>query len=202
MNINSTGNNTPNCSYEFFTVHTDSLSSKSWKDETIDDQSSFTSLFFRPLKNIVQVSVQTANIPLSGDSNVCYLRVNELTSQFNESTGVQSNPTFDTVSNTFPNTSSVKSVPAKKDKIRGSVAKFNKAGTDRTIYNQNDYSTQTQFITPINKIDRLTIELLDENGDNSVVNSNVFISFRFTCMKENLGPDIRPATKSKKKLNR
>ena len=197
MNINSTGNNTPNCSYEFFTVHTDSLSDDTWTDYSTLNQSSFKPLLFRPLENIVQVSIQTANIPLAGDSNVCYLRVNELGSQFNESTGVQSNPTFDATSNTFNNTSSVKSVPAKKDKIRGSLAKFNKAGTGRTIYNQNDYSTQTQFITPINKIDRLTIELLDETGSNSYVDSNVFVSFRFTCMKENLGP----ATKSKKKVN-
>jgi hypothetical protein len=200
MNINSTGNNTPNCSYEFFTVHTDSLSSDIWTDYSTLNQSSFIPLLFRPLENIVQVSVQTANIPLAGESNVCYLRVNELDSQFNESTGVQSNPTFNTTSNTFNNTSSVQSVPAKKDRIRGSLAKFNKADSGRTIYNQNDYSTQTQFITPINKINRLTIELLNENGSNSYVDSNVFVSFRFTCLKENLCP-VPVATKSKKKVN-
>jgi hypothetical protein len=190
--------NTPNCSYEFFTVHTDSLSSNTWSNYSTLNQSSFMPLLFRPLENIVQVSVQTANIPLAGESNVCYLRVNELDSQFNESTGVQSNPTFDATSNTFNNTSSVQSVPTKKDRIRGSLAKFNKAGSGRTIYNQNDYSTQTQFITPINKIDRLTIELLNENGSNSYVDSNVFVSFRFTCLCP-AAPTF--ATKSKKKVN-
>ena len=186
MNINSTGNNTPNCSYEFYTVHTDSLSGDTLTDFTTLNQSAFTPFLFRPLENVVQVSVQSANIPLAGTSNVCYLRVNELGSQFNETGGQATS-------------NAITSVPVTKDRIRGSLAKFNKAASGRTIYNQNDYSTQTQFITPINKIDRLTIELLDETGSNSYVDSNVFISLRFTCMKENLCPF---ATKSKKKVNR
>jgi|ETNvirenome_6_85_1030632.scaffolds.fasta_scaffold14973_5 hypothetical protein len=185
MNINSTA---PNCSYEFFTVHTDSLSGDTWTDYTTLNQSSFIPFLFRPLENIVQVSVQTANIPLAGESNVCYLRVNELGSQFNETGGQATS-------------NAITSVPVTKDRIRGSLAKFNKASSGRTIYNQNDYSTQTQFITPINKIDRLTIELLNETGSNSYVDSNVFVSFRFTCLKENLCP-TSPATKSKKKVNR
>ena len=175
-------NNTPNCSYEFFTVHTDSLSGDTWTDYSNLGQSSFTPFLFRPLENVVQVSVQTANLPLDGDSNVCYLRINELGSQFNESGGQATS-------------NAITSTPVTKDKIRGSLAKFNKSSTGRTIYNQCDYSTQTQFITPINKIDRLSIELLDENGSNSYVNSNVFVSLRFTCMKENLCP-------TKKKVNR
>lgn len=189
MNINSTGNNTPNCSYEFYTVHTDSLSGNTWTDYDNLGQSSYTTFLFRPIENVVQVSVQTANIPLE-ESNVCYLRVNELGSQFNEGSGQATS-------------NSITSVPVTKDKIRGSIAKFNKASTGRTIYNQVDYSTQTQFITPIRKIDRLTIEVLDENGANAYVNSNVFVSFRFTCLKENLCPVIpAPAIKSKKKVNR
>lgn len=174
--------NPPNCRYEFFTVHTDSLSSNTWTNSGRQD--SFVSHMFRPIENVVQVSVVTANIPVE-DSNVCYLRVGELTSQFNESGG-------EAVTNSI--TSSV----AAKDRIRGSLAKFNVSGSGRTIYQQHDYSTQTQFITPIRKIDRLTTELLDENGSNSYVTSNVFITYRFTCMKENLCP----APKSKKKINR
>ena len=74
----------PNCSYEFYTVHTDSLSSNTWTNSGRQD--SFVTHLFRPIENVVQVSVITANIPTE-NSNVCYLRVDELTSQFNESTG-------------------------------------------------------------------------------------------------------------------
>lgn len=177
---------TPNCSYEFFTVHTDSISSNNWVDA---NQNNFVSHLFRPLENVVQVSIVCSSIPVS-DSNVCYLRVNELTSQFNESSGELTNPTFDVSTNTFSTSATVASVPTIKDKIRGSLAKFNVNLSGRTIYEQQDYSTQTQFITPINRIDRLTTEILDENGELAVIDSNVFISYRFTCIKENLCPRV------------
>lgn len=165
---------TPNCSYEFFTIHTDSMNSNTWVNGS---QNNYVNYLFRPLENVVQVSVVCSSIPVS-DSNVCYLRIEELSSQFNESSGETG------ASNVF----SVTSTPVTKDKIRGSLAKFNVNLSGRTIYEQQDYSTQTQFITPINRIDRLTTEILDENGVPAVVDSNVFISYRFTCMKENLCP--------------
>ena len=46
-----------------------------------------------------------------------------------------------------------------------------------------------------------SIELLDENGSNASVDSNVFISLRFTCLKENLCP-APPAIKNKKRVHR
>jgi len=166
--------NTPNCSYEFMTIHTDSLNSNNWVDGS---QNNYINHLFRPIENVVQVSILCASIPVSA-SNVCYLRVNELTSQFNESSGETG------VSDVI----SVSSSPITKDKIRGSLAKFNVNLSGRTIYDQQLYSTQTQFISPLNKIDRLTTEILDENGTPAVIDSNVFISYRFTCMKENLCP--------------
>ena len=158
--------------YNFYTIHVDSLSPLTWT--TAGSQSSFTSYLFTPLKNIVQVSILSSSFSVpssSSSSNVVYLNVNQLSSTFNDNTG---NP-----SSSLPG---IISQPATKDKIRTSIARFNIPPTGRTIYNQVDFSTQTQFLTPIKKLDRLTCELFGENGVLIPSTSNNFISFRFTCL--------------------
>jgi len=171
---------TPNLKYEFFTIHTDSVSSKSWKGSLPATQHSYTTSLFRPLKNIVQMSILVANFD-AVDSNVAYLYSPQLQSQFNDMAGVvnESGTTF------------TESDPIGKDKIRYSLARFNTApaGT-RSKYLQQDFSTQTQYIHPIQKLDRIQTELYNETGDLLDTNdSNVFVSYRFTCLKENMGPE-------------
>lgn len=166
------------CSYEFYTIHVDSLSSSTGNV--------FTSHLFRPLKDVVQISVLNANFDASSSgSNVAYLHVEQLTSLFNENTG---EPSGDVIA----------SNPLSKDRTRGALARFNLAATGRTIYEQQDYSTQTQFIHPIEKVDRLSTQLLDENGESLITTSNTFVSFRFTCMRENLCPTPKKEKKRTK----
>ena len=167
--------NIPNCSYEFYTIHTDSINSSSWDD---GNQDKFTTHLFRPLKDVVQVSILTSSLDVSG-SNVVYLSVNQLVSPFNENTGVQNSSGGDSL---------IVSSPETKDRTRTALARFNVSSSGRTEYRQQDYSTQTQFVTPIRKLDRITCELLDENGNTMTVNSNTFISYRFTCLRDNIHP--------------
>ncbi len=166
------------CTYEFYTVHVDSLSSST--------SNVFTSTLFRPLKDIVQVSVLNANFDAStSGSNVAYLYVDQFASQFNENTGE-------------PSANIIASNPNTKDKTRGSLARFNLPSTGRTIYDQQNFSTQTQFIHPIEKVDRLNIQLFDENGQSLVTISNTFVSFRITCFRENMCPIPRKEKKRSK----
>ena len=169
--------NTSNCSYEFYTIHTDSICSDSWENGS---QSKFTSHLFRPLKDVVQVSVLNANIDVSG-SNVAYLSVEQLISPFNETTGVVSSS----------GNSIIISNPTTKDRTRTAIARFNVSSSGRTLYNQQDFSTQTQYVSPIRKLDRITCELLDENGNTVSVNSNTFITNRITCLRDNMPPKKR-----------
>jgi len=172
----------PDLKYEYFTIHTDSVSSTSWIDSSDSTtQHSYTNYLFRPLKDIVQVQILTANFDSLG-SNVAYLNSPELLSQFNDAAGV-----YDNTENNF-----VKSDPGEKDRIRNSLAKFNTdSSVGRTKYIQSDYSTETEYITPIRKLDRITSELYDERGNPlDINNSNVFISYIFTCLKNNLGPHM------------
>ena len=103
-------------------------------------------------------------------------------SQFNDIAGV-----YDESDNNF-----VKSEPEEKGKLRNTLAKFNTdSSVGRTKYIQHDYSTETEFMTPIRKLDRITTELYDERGNLlDINNSNVFISYRFTCLRNNLGPNF------------
>lgn len=174
----------PNCGYEFYTIHTDSLSSNTWEN---GNQSRFTTHLFRPLKDIVQVSVLTANFDAT-NSNVAYLNVEQLSSPFNDAAGEP---------NTGGGDSMIVSGIGSKDRTRTALARFNVAATGRTQYNQQDFSTQTQFVTPIRKLDRITCELLDETGNLLAVNSNIFVSYRFTCMRSNMGPVASQERKNK-----
>jgi len=171
----------PNIAYEFYTIHTDSISSTSWADPTdATSQGNYTVQLFRPLKNIVQASLLKISFDATTTSNVAYLTCPELLSHYNDISGVL-NPNNDNETFTI-------SDPSTKDSIRNCLASFNVASSGRTTYEQNDYSTQTQFTTPIGKIDRLTTKLLDENGVPLTTASNVFTSYRFTCLKANMGP--------------
>lgn len=155
--------------YNFYTIHVDSLSSNTWTAAGF--QNSFTNYLFVPIKDVVQVSVLSSSFPVS-DSNVVYLSISQLASNFNDNTG-----TPDIASKT-----GIVSLPTTKDKIRTSIARFNVPASGRTVYSQKDFSTQTQFSTPIRKLDRLTCELFDENGLLATTTSNSFITFRFTCI--------------------
>jgi hypothetical protein len=76
----------PDCSYEFYTIHTDSNT----YSDTLSGATNFTTYLFNPLKDVVQVSVLLATIgecDSAVTSNICYLTVDELSSNFNEITG-------------------------------------------------------------------------------------------------------------------
>ena len=164
----------------FYTIHTDSISSTSWADPTdATTQGHYTVQLFRPLKNVVQASLLKISFDATSTSNVAYLTCPELLSQYNDCSGVI-NPNNDNETFTI-------SDPSTKDSIRNCLTSFNVASSGRTSYEQNDYSTQTQFIQPIGKIDKITTKLLDENGLPLTTASNVFTSYRFTCLKANMG---------------
>ena len=157
------------CSYEFYTIHADSITNS-------QPGNSFVSKIFTPLKDVVQISVLFASFDANVTSgNVCYLTIDELSSKFNEITGAQTGSII-----------TVSAVPPARARFQHPTAIF-EINEGRTVYKQNDYSTQTQFITPIRKIDRLTFNLYDQDGNLlDLNNENTFISLRITCLRGNL----------------
>jgi len=183
----------PDCSYEFYTIHTDSNT----YSDTLTGATDFTTYLFNPLKDVVQVSVLLATIgerqTSTENSNVCYLNVDELSSNFNEITG-----------NNVVSTSAsgglgpfITAYPTARANFQNPLAVFPLNDNGLTIYKQNDYSTQTQFISPIRKLERLTCRLWDGDGNllELAAGGRVHITFRFTCRRDNLCP--QPSKKKK-----
>ena len=152
--------------YEFYTIHTDSISSNSWINGV---QSDYVNYLTFPLKNVVQVSVVSASFSATG-SNVAYLYSKELTSTYNQVGGVAGS-------------TGVGFEPSTKGLLNGSVAKFNVAPSGRTEYKQNDFSSQTSFMTPVTRLDRIETRLLDQVGDPLTTVSNIFVTYKFTCIR-------------------
>jgi hypothetical protein len=155
-------------SYEFHTVHIQSNE---------EDANNFVGRLIYPLKDVVQVSVLMADMntfSMSSKTPDLYLSIEELQSQFNQIAGnVQSD---------------VIGLPYNLASIKNPLAVF-PVSDERTRYLQNDYSTQTQFITPIRKLERLTCKIYDINGDLATLNVHTLISLRFTCLRSNLCPE-------------
>ena len=149
-----------------FKIHTDSLSSNTWINGS---QDAFTTYLYSPLKNITDVSIVGASFQATG-TNVAYLYVEQLSTQYNETTS-----SSDPINTSRPDA-------VHKASIRGSLARFDVVSeTSRTIYHQYDYDTKTIFRTPLNKLDRITVHMLDENGDSLTAVSNIFITYSFNC---------------------
>ena len=152
-----------------FKIHTDSLNSETWTSSGRQD--AFTSYLYSPLKNIVDVSIVAVNFQAT-NTNVAYLFVEQLSTQYNEMTGAAS---------AINVTNGSHGAADYKPSIRGSLARFDVNQSGRTLYHQYDYDTKTVFRTPLNKLDRLTVHLLDESGLPLTVVSNVFITYSFNC---------------------
>ena len=178
-------------SYKYHTIHIDNQHHSS--DKTL--QTSWVSELLVPLHSVVQVSIikinfnQSANVEGVPYVHVC---IDELRSIFNEISGVAADSTSITQ----------EIIPNGKSQVRGCLAIIDNrphnvcasSDDDRTNYFGSDYSTQTQFLKPIDQLDKLTISVRDPYGDlvtrngSDTNNRNLIqISLRFTCLAGEVG---------------
>jgi hypothetical protein len=132
---------------------------------------------YSPLKNITDVSIVTANFQAT-DTNVAYLFVEQLATRYNEGTATANSFNFQYDSSTGAR---IPDANAFKANIQGAIAKFDVNQSGRTLYHQYDFDTKTVFRTPLNKLDRISVHMLDERGQPLKVVSNVFVTFSFNC---------------------
>tara|TARA_R110002072_G_scaffold34480_2_gene103092 strand:- start:3995 stop:4480 length:486 start_codon:yes stop_codon:yes gene_type:complete len=154
---------TEECLYEYYTIHTDSLQTT--------NGNTFVNHLVYPLKNVLKVEIISASFDLIDrtSSNVAYLRVRELDSRFNDVSGVVDGNGISAVST-----------------LRSSLARFHVNSGGRTEFKGNDFCTTTYYLDPIKTITRLSIELLDEAGNSLVTTPNTYITYKFTCVRQNL----------------
>ena len=158
----------PDLNYEYHTITVDTLNQAS--------SNSFTCFLSQPLKNVVQARLLAARIRTKTATEHCYISIDELNSVFN-----------DRATNVYEGQASL-------GMLRNSFASIAHANTvasgAQTISFKDEYPIATQYVNPIRRIDRLTVNIRDQNGVLMVpalaTDRNNFIVLRFVCRKPNL----------------
>ena len=152
----------PDFEYEYHTITVDTIGQAS--------KNTFTVHLQETLENIVKVRLNAAQITTTG-SNVCYISINELNTNYTQRTsniyGYEGQPSLSKVNNSF-----------------GSLISGNGAASE--IIFKDNYPVVQQYSTPIRKIDRLTISLLNQDGITISGTDDNFFIFRFICKQKNL----------------
>ena len=162
----------PDFNYEYHTISFDTL------DQT--SANTFTVYFNTPLKQVVQARLLGLHVHTRGSVEHLYMRVRELESNFNDR--LTKDPP------TTPATSPVQSI------ARGAFASIitvdDVPSSDQLITFRDNYDQITQFIHPIEHLDRLTVKLFNQNGalipnPSGGIEINHFI-IKFVCRSPNL----------------
>ena len=149
----------PDFEHEYHTVIVD----------TVDDSTSkqkFTSHFPTPLENIVQVQLTAAHINGTGGAHkLIHLKIDELRTVFSQ----RGKTDLDTSDDNM---------------INGVFGTLVTDGTSRLVF-KNEYPVIQQYYNPIQKLDRITVNLLNETGA-AATTSETCLIFRFVCKKRNI----------------
>ena len=149
----------PDFEHEYHTVIVD----------TVDDSTSkqkFTSHFPTPLENIVQVQLTAAHINGTGGAHkLIHLKIDELRTVFSQ----RGKTDLDTSDDNM---------------INGVFGTLVTDGTSRLVF-KNEYPVIQQYYNPIQKLDRITVNLLKETGA-AATTSETCLIFRFVCKKRNI----------------
>lgn len=158
----------PDLNYEYHTITVDTLDQAS--------SNSFTCFLSQPLKNVVQARLLAARIRTKTATEHCYISIDELNSVFN-----------DRATNVYEGQASL-------GVLRNSFASIAHANTvasgAQTISFKDEYPIATQYVNPIRRIDRLTVNIRNQSGVPIVpalqTDRNNYFILRFVCSKPNL----------------
>jgi len=136
----------PDFNYEYHTISFDTL------DQT--SSNNFTVYFNTPLKQVVQARLLGLHVHTRGSVEHLYMRIRELESNFN-----------DRLSKNPPNVTAVSPVQSIARGAFGSIiTNQDQSASDQLITFRDNYDQITQFIHPIENLDRLTVKLFNQNG--------------------------------------
>jgi len=162
----------PDFNYEYHTITFDTLDQPS--------ANAFTVYFNTPLRQVVQARLLGLHVHTRGSVEHLYMRIRELESNFN-----------DRLTKDPPNVASASPV---QSRARGAFASIitvdDVPSSDQLITFRDNYDQITQFIHPIEYLDRLTVKLFNQNGalipnPSGGIEINHFI-IKFVCRSPNL----------------
>lgn len=158
----------PDLNYEYHTITIDSTGQAS--------ANSFTCYLENPLKNVVQAKLVASHIHTKASNQHIYISIQELDSNFN-----------DRATRTLNGAGTIGNV---KGAFASLISDVTAVGTGNHINNfKDEYEVCTQYINPIRRVDRFTVNIYDQAGapiaPNTAGTPN-FLIVKFTCMKPNL----------------
>ena len=153
----------PDLNYEYHTITVDTLGQ--------DSANTFTCFLNQPLKNIVQARLVAARINTTTATEHCYISIDELNSTFND------------------RASNIYDAQAPLSVLRNSFASLVTTDDTGIISFRDNYPIAVQYVNPIRTVDRLTINIRNEDAilitpPNPAENN--FLVIRFVCRKPNL----------------
>jgi len=153
----------PDLNYEYHTITVDTLNQTS--------ANTWTCFLTQPLKNVVQARLLAARINTTTATEHCYISIDELNSTFN-----------DRATNVYEGQDSL-------SVLRKSFASLVTTDDTGIISFRDNYPIAVQYINPIRTLDRLTINIRNEDAvlitpPNPAENN--FLVLRFVCRKPNL----------------
>lgn len=166
--VTSLTHSIPDLNHEYHTITVDTIGQA--------NANTFTVFLNQPLKNVVQARLLAAHIHTTNVTEHCYVSIDELDTNFN-----------DRASNVFEGQGDISVVR----RSFGSLITDNTThgGSDSVVIFKDEYPVVTQYIDPVRKIDRLSVKLLNQEGQTIKNPSSIspnFLVLRFVCRKPNL----------------
>ena len=150
----------PDTEHEYHTVVVDN------QQQANSSKANFTVFLPVVLENIVQAKLVAGNFSsINGSSPIINLNIEQLNAPFSQY-----------AKNTLSSTNQIKLQNLFGSLITDSSTNF--------IFKDN-YPIVQQYDNPIRKLDRLSIQLLNQTGAEQGI-SNVYLVFKFVCKKRNL----------------
>ena len=169
---------------EVYTIKVDSTNI----NITNSNAASFVAYLPVTLTNVVKAELLSACVTISANTHpVVYVHVEELISKFHDRASVTytvssagASSTVGTLSAAIPNTNklaeSLVAIPVDTTRIASFPVIFTSAGF---------FPVTVDYINPIRKLDRLTINLFTSQGTSIGTAAPTFLTFRFECAKGN-----------------
>src|SRR6056300_1099592 len=159
----------PDFDYEYHTITVDTIGQSS--------ANTFTAYLNTPLRNVVQARLLGARINTVYSTEHCYVSIDELDSNFADR--ATKDPPL--------STSSQPSLSVLRNSFASLVSNTTATSGNQVISFKDEYVVAQQYLDPISKLDRLTVNIRDENGDLITSSTgNNFLVLRFICRKSYL----------------
>lgn len=174
---------------EKFTLHVDSFNQSA---------NTFQVFVNIPLKTVVKAEVLTLSLSSNttvASSNISYLIIDELISRYNDKTLPAVSETLYEPSDAFQSSVTGKDASTYTPYTTSNISNMQRAllkfdldpvSKFTKFYLNQNYPTDTEYIQPIQQLDKLTISIYDERGVPIVTNGPTYLSLRFHCARDNM----------------